>query len=415
MDNNRFSSFGKYRFGFPSWVMPGNIADNAAFICMQWERVLESGILGVSCLKTPEVALCFFESAACLKYDKSDLPPHLEKLPCTWHLHLPLDLPISAGLAVSRQEVMDSFNICLQLMRKSEYLDPGAAVLHPPRIYPGRSSFLSRPPGRSCLEGLKFSTSAGTLFWAEALAFFAELWVRHGLPLRNLLLENQPGSPAAPLQSFARRLGLGLCYDTAHPYMGAPAVPPPAEGDAGKSAAAQADGAGGADGQWQEYARAARIWHLNAPGHFRQGHTSLTLLSPAQRDILIRQLSQLPGVWPELQPEQSRACLPGLGQKPPCKPRSARQKAAAGQLPGGGRSGQRQAPPPRCEQQICLEEPFAGSRYPLMLLELFDWQKIEQSLPILGACLTQARLLKRAERPVHRRFQLGTRPGSPRC
>ena len=61
----------------PSFVLPGNIVENVRFLAGRVE----------------EVALCFFENAACLAYTEQDLPPDLRDLPLRWHVHLPFDLP----------------------------------------------------------------------------------------------------------------------------------------------------------------------------------------------------------------------------------------------------------------------------------------------------------------------------------
>ena len=69
------------RLAAPSFVLPGTVAENARFL---------SG-------RVDEMALCFFEAQACLKYGENDLPPDLAepsesgRLRC--HVHLPVDLP----------------------------------------------------------------------------------------------------------------------------------------------------------------------------------------------------------------------------------------------------------------------------------------------------------------------------------
>ena len=49
------------RLAAPSFVLPGTVAENARFL---------SG-------RVDEMALCFFEAQACLKYGENDLPPDL--------------------------------------------------------------------------------------------------------------------------------------------------------------------------------------------------------------------------------------------------------------------------------------------------------------------------------------------------
>ncbi|MDO5484253.1 MAG: hypothetical protein Q4F27_05035, partial [Desulfovibrionaceae bacterium] len=77
------------RLAAPSFVLPGTVAENAAFLAG----------------KVDEVALCLFEAQACLAYTAADMPAALADLPLRWHVHLPVDLPwpTTAGKAEARR------------------------------------------------------------------------------------------------------------------------------------------------------------------------------------------------------------------------------------------------------------------------------------------------------------------------
>lgn len=269
---------GKYRLAFPSWVRQGGIPDNAVYLCAQWERLRENNTLTFPCEAVPEISLCFFESKACLEYGRDDLPGKLAELPCTWHLHLPLDLPFSLKSAPTPLEVAESVDICVKLVRKCDFLNPAAVVLHPPAAAPS------------------------SRFNPDCLECFAELWAGHGLEPKRILLENQPGSELDRLMHISATLGFGLCYDFAHVYMGY---------------------ATQAESTILQYSAQAGIWHINAPGPRLNGHAPLNSLSPTQIDTLKKALRH-----------------------------------------------------DRKER-------------PVLLLELFNWGKIEQSLPILNACISR--------------------------
>ncbi len=155
----------------PSWVMPGGIAANAAFLAGSVDQC----------------GLCFFETAACLNYSQADLPADLASLPLSWHIHMPLDLPW--------QDARETAQICASLAAKAAHLDIRYIVIHPPDCRNGW------PDGcRSCRKKLQK---------------FADCWrkLAHG----QILLENVPWCDVQCLgRDFMDSTGLGLCLDVAH-------------------------------------------------------------------------------------------------------------------------------------------------------------------------------------------------------
>lgn len=146
----------------PSCALPDTIAANAVFMAG----------------KTPEIALCFYETDACLAYDDNDLPAWLSDLSLRWHMHLPIDLPWEKGA----KRVAD---ICYALWRKIAFLNPWAVVLHPPQ------------------------TANRKLLLGE----FAK-YCDHRLPV---LLENVPWCDIVELgEQFLEQNGFGLCLDVGH-------------------------------------------------------------------------------------------------------------------------------------------------------------------------------------------------------
>ena len=250
------------KLAFPSWVIPGGVVANAAHICARWRAWQENGPPhnpgqpGLSLQDfalQPEIGLCFFEAAVCLRYGEAELPQTLSGLPCTWHVHLPLDLPICGGGHSDPREITESFEICRKLLAKVAFLDARRAVLHPPCVC-------------SAANGLGNGRNRGLDTHADSLERFAELWVGHGFAASDLLIENQPGSELDALLAAASACGLGLCFDFAHLWMQAPL---PAA-----SAGAVA------------FASRAALWHLNAPGTELGGHAPLTALAPAEKELL---------------------------------------------------------------------------------------------------------------------------------
>lgn len=123
----------KHRLSAPSWVIPGTLAENCGFLAT----------------KVDEVGLLFMESDACLKYGPEDIPENLADLPLTFHVHLPVDLPI-------RDDPSRAAAICLALLGKTVFLAQREenmgrrvphlrGVLHPPAEYPGQ-------PGKASCE-----------------------------------------------------------------------------------------------------------------------------------------------------------------------------------------------------------------------------------------------------------------------
>lgn len=103
----------KVKFPFttaaPSFVLPAGVKENGFFLAEYF----------------PEIALLFFEADACLAYTDEDLPPELAKIPCTWHVHMPLDFDWSLGLDAVWQKIDG-------LLDKAAFLAPRGYVLHPP-------------------------------------------------------------------------------------------------------------------------------------------------------------------------------------------------------------------------------------------------------------------------------------------
>jgi len=151
----------------PSRVIPGTAAQNAYFLA---ERAAG---------RIQEIALCFFETEACLAYTEDELPAALAKLPFSWHAHLPVDLPWQIGAEASA-------NCALRLMGKAEPLKIRMAVLHAPAL-----------PAR-----------------VELLAAFADMWhARCDVPL---LLENIDTCDLIELTPLIMDADFGVCLDLGH-------------------------------------------------------------------------------------------------------------------------------------------------------------------------------------------------------
>lgn len=155
----------------PSWVMPGTLAENCAFLA---GKVAEAGLL-------------LLETDACLAYDETDLPPALADLPLRYHAHLPTDLPWETPEAAAAA--------CARLLDKTAFLSaPGAgmrAVLHPPE-------------------------AAGASVAARLVGRLAAAFAALGRDPGTLLLENVAGNNLAGLRGVIREYGLGVCLDTGH-------------------------------------------------------------------------------------------------------------------------------------------------------------------------------------------------------
>lgn len=95
----------------PSFAIPAGVAENCRFLADHFR----------------EIDLLFYETESCLAYTEEDLPPDLAELPCSWHVHLPLDLPWESGF----ETVWGKLD---GLLDKCAYLSPHAYVLHPPTV-----------------------------------------------------------------------------------------------------------------------------------------------------------------------------------------------------------------------------------------------------------------------------------------
>lgn len=161
----------------PSWVVPGTVADNVRFLAGRVDGI----------------ALCLFELDACLAYGDADLPPDLASVsgrdgsPMRWHVHMPADLPWPGpGDADGCRRAADA---ALAVLGKAAFLNPEAAVLHPPAGTPAEARRLLRP--------------------------FAERW--HARSAVPLLLENIGESDVLSLEGgFLADAGLGFCLDVGH-------------------------------------------------------------------------------------------------------------------------------------------------------------------------------------------------------
>lgn len=92
----------------PSWVMPGTVQENC--------RILAP--------LADEVGILFFETEASLAAGAAELPPELAALPLSYHVHLPVDLPMHQPEKAAR--------IAATLLQKLAFLGVQRAVVHPP-------------------------------------------------------------------------------------------------------------------------------------------------------------------------------------------------------------------------------------------------------------------------------------------
>lgn len=153
---------GPFRLAAPSWVFPGTVAENAAWLAG----------------RVDEVALLLFETRACLEYGPADLPPGLADLPLSWHAHLPLDLPWDQGAPAVARTVAT-------LAGRIAFLRPRAFVLHP-------------PPDPALL------------------APFVRLAAEQGLAPSSLLVENTVRENLPDIWDELWGCGCGVCLDLGH-------------------------------------------------------------------------------------------------------------------------------------------------------------------------------------------------------
>jgi hypothetical protein len=240
----------------PSFLWPGTIAENCARLATT----------------VPEVGLLFFETRSCLEYTDDDLPLSLAELGLRYHVHLPLDLPWAEGA----EAVLETVH---KLLAKCAFLQPWAAVLHPPltvnlfsrpvhpvlvdsklphrprTIKPLRNEnkklcqdawqrlderCLARSDSRSCQNGVnqpqyfrrldenkftlhpplglvcpKKENRVVTTLALEHLRRFLTLWVREK-PTAKLLLENIQGNDLTAAWPLIRSFSAGICLDLGH-------------------------------------------------------------------------------------------------------------------------------------------------------------------------------------------------------
>ncbi|QGY40159.1 hypothetical protein GM415_08465 [Pseudodesulfovibrio cashew] len=146
----------------PSFVIPAGVAENSRHLAERYE----------------EIGLLFFETESCLAYTGDDLPPDLAKLPVSWHVHMPLDLPWRDGLDAAWSKLAG-------LVAKASYLSPRCWVLHPP----------TEP---------------------DMLVPLAARFREAGIDPADVLLENVEESDLAALWPEAREGGYSTCLDLGH-------------------------------------------------------------------------------------------------------------------------------------------------------------------------------------------------------
>ena len=364
---------------FPSWVTAGDIAHNASFICNKWQELELAGKFGPGVQSNPEIGLCFFEHLACTAYTGEDLPQHLAHLPASWHVHLPLDLPLysSGGLAQAQL----SFDICNELMQKVEFLGVKQAVLHPvlapafypvsaPAFYPGLApasypvlapaSYPVFPSGQNEGLGASLAPKFCKPLQSEAclnslnMLKFIDLWEDSGRKRADLLLENRPGDDLTQLFKLAQVSGCGLCLDLAHLYM-------PAQN--GQYAATTGR---------PLYAHASDLAPTSAP-FFASGHNSPFNVGASPAFSLHSPPSKLCAQKQELLNPDFLQMLQMVHLN------------AAGKKQSGHASLACLLPEAQGEYQKIISLLPQNST---LMLELFKWQQIEESIPFLASYLS---------------------------
>lgn len=125
-----------------------------------------------------EIGLTFFQAQSCLEYTDRDLPEGLSGLGLNYHVHLPLDYDWSKG-------VMHNFDITRRLIEKVRFLSPDKFVLHPPDR-------------------------------ARLLEEFVHLWLKEGMPIETLLVENIRTCDFSGLWEIIEGSKMGICLDIGH-------------------------------------------------------------------------------------------------------------------------------------------------------------------------------------------------------
>ncbi|WP_156908055.1 cobamide remodeling phosphodiesterase CbiR [Desulfovibrio cuneatus] len=92
----------------PSWVMPGSVLENCQVLAPLAD----------------EVGILFFETEASLAAGAAELPPELAAFPLSYHVHLPVDLPM--------HQPEKAATIAATLVQKLAFLGVQRAVVHPP-------------------------------------------------------------------------------------------------------------------------------------------------------------------------------------------------------------------------------------------------------------------------------------------
>ena len=171
---------GGRRFAAPSWVIPGTLVENCAFLAG----------------RVDEAALLFFDAKASLEYTEDDIPSRLALLPLSYHVHLPADLPWHAPARAAA--------VCRALLGKTNHLkDPPLngknlpshcrGVLHPPPHDPADAGKASR-----------------------TLVAFARSFRAAGGDPSLLFLENVAANDLTDLAGVVAGEGFGVCLDTGH-------------------------------------------------------------------------------------------------------------------------------------------------------------------------------------------------------
>ena len=182
----------------PSWVMPGTLAENCAFLAT----------------KVDEIGLLFMESAACLAYGPGDLPDFPADLPLSCHMHLPVDLPMDTPARAAA--------ICAELLDKVARLPVGGhwreRAGDPPFSEPSAARGQTGE-GRAAMRAVLHPPAhdpADAGLAGRRLAAFAQSWLSLGKPPSLLLLENVRDNDLTELAGPIQEYGFGLCLDMGH-------------------------------------------------------------------------------------------------------------------------------------------------------------------------------------------------------